>query len=175
MQAWRLCWNSAKREGYGTIKEKTAVDNIVQKNNILQVDALLKQHKKNSSEQQHQSSENLKALEQIQNALFVTRVSKKFQTSFLENESAHFTTTPPTTTTVASEVIAKSPARGIGNAAVASCQRIRCKKLVRRIKKVLGETLKRSSEQSTTPRSEKEQEEEVEDIYVEVSAVTSCE
>lgn len=111
--------------------------------------------------QKKTSAENNKQpLDKIQNALFVTPregdTPKKLPTSLGESESANFTTTAPSRR----EVVAKS--RPSSSSAASSCQRIRCKKLVRRFKKVIGETLKFTS-------NDDDRSAVAEDIYVEVS------
>lgn len=141
----RLCWNSVKKQqGYGTINESSAENNNVEP------------QKNNSLKQEQQSFEqHNKSLDQIQNALFVRTRSSLGQ----ENESANFT---------AESQVAKSLAAG-----ASSCQqRIRCKKLVRRVRKVLSETLKFTSDRSGAGAVEEEQqkEQEDEDIYVDVSS-----
>lgn len=157
--SWRrLCWNGVTkpRQGYGAIDKETttiaAAVNVVKPNN------------KNCSRPQVQkktSAENNKQpLDKIQNALFVTPregdTPKKLPTSFVESESANFTTT---TAPSRREVVAKS--RPSSSSAASSCQRIRCKKLVRRFKKVIGETLKFTHDHDRSAVAE--------DIYVEVS------
>lgn len=156
--SWRrLCWNGVTkpRQGYGAIdKETTATASAVD---------VVKPNNKNCSRPQVQkktSAENNKQpLDKIQNALFVTPrevdTPKKLPTSLGESESANFTTTAPSRR----EVVAKS--RPSSSSAASSCQRIRCKKLVRRFKKVIGETLKFTNDDDRSAVAE--------DIYVEVS------
>lgn len=149
--SWRLCWNAASklRQGYNTIDETASVDISVKQNNK-------KVEKKTRSE-----NKKTQPLEQIQNALFVTpRVqSKKLQT---KSESANFTALSLKPELAKSRPVSSYSGATKGEAS--SCQRIRCKKLVRRFRKVLGETLK-----FTNDRSVARTEAEVEDIYVEVS------
>lgn len=150
--SWRLCWNAATklRQGYNTINETTSVDSVKQNN------------KKVEKKTRSAVNKKTQPLEQIQNALFVTpRVqSKKLQT---ESESANFTALSLKPELAKSRPVSScSGATTTGEAS--SCQRIRCKKFVRRFRKVLGETLK-----FTNDRSVARTEEEVEDIYVEVS------
>lgn len=100
-----------------------------------------------------QSDQYQKALEQIQNELFVERESNKFGAGLLEIESATFKA--PLQTDLAksrTSSVAKTTTPGSS-----PCERIRSQKFVRRFKKVFAETLKFNKNK-----------EEPEDIYVEV-------
>lgn len=166
LESWRQLLSSKKREGYGAIKNVTISDHIVKKSNS-SFDVIAQNNTSPTRQRdQKKSLENNSALEQIQNALFEP---KKSPLSSPENESANSKEAAAATIT-SSPSLAKSRSAS-SSPAVPSCQRIRrCKKLVKRIRKVFGETLKFSNE----PREVEEtgdQVREEEDIYVEVRTI----
>lgn len=112
-------------------------------------------------------SGNNRPLEQIQNALFVTREPNKC----LENESANHTAAQQEATELAKSRASATTTSTASEAASSPCHRRRrsqCKKLVRRFKKVL----KFTNKDRVTEQKEQQQQEEQEDIYVEVSTPT---